>query len=151
MVYDTWDWSPVTGSGMPSGFMPDRVDPDLAQEAESGVITSEPQYTAGHWVFDLEFSMIRPWSWIWLIDWKHLHRGKIPFYWRFPYEMAGIPPGAELADPGGITPWSSEIAVMAGYGPTYLVVWMNDNLKVSRKNHANNYWSTTGAIQLRSI
>ena len=151
MSYLTWDWDSATGSGWPSAFMPEHVDPILTQESEAGVVSTEPLFTAPHWVFNLEFSVIRPWGYIYLVNWRHTHRGGIPFYFRWPYELAGIPPEAYLADPGGITPWSSEIAPLAGHGPTYLVYWVNDTFQVARRKGVNNYYNGSGTIQLRSV
>lgn len=148
MPYDTWDWDKITGSGTTCVFRPKRIDPILSQDSESGTSSTEPLFTAGYWIFTIQFSLLKPWNYIWLVDWKHSHRGGTPFYIEWPMEMAGVPEGAEQADPGGISPWSSEIDVGAGQGPTFLMYWMSDDIESDRLFGSVNYWSSV-TIQLR--
>lgn len=151
MAYDTWDWDPTTGSGRETGFLANPVDPLLSQGSESGAFSTEPLYTSGFWLVELKFGALRPWNYIWLVNWKYTHRG-IPFYWRWPFEMAGAPDEIEFADPGGLSPWSSEVEVLAGYGPTFLMLWVDDDFPVSRvPNVQNNYWEAARAVTLRQV
>jgi hypothetical protein len=151
MSYVLWDDSPDTGFGIPDSIKLKWVDPMFVQESESGQMETEPVTGRGHWEITLEFKGVRPWGFVNFLEFRQAHRGGIPFYYRIPFEMAGIPPEAEMANPGGLSVWASEFAIGAGHGPTFLVKWMGDDLEFERVHVHENYWIMTGTVILRQV
>lgn len=152
MAYDSWPWNETVGGEFtPDSFECEWVDPALIQESESGQVSSEPLFTDGYWIFTKEFKGVRPQGFIDFLNFYYDHRGGAPFYFRFPFELAGVPEGAEAADPGGLGPWPSEVEVGAGEAFTKLVIWQQDSLRFKRLPTEENYWEITGSIVLRQI
>lgn len=148
MAYVTWDWSQ---SGYPSNFSPSRKSPQLRNENDAAYVQTRPQWTRDLWVISLEFSIIRPASYTYLIDFFHTHRGGAFFYWMWPYGLYGIPPEYYTADPGGLSPWSSELTPGFGEAMTLLVRFGMNEFPVSRRKTAENIWATTSPIILEQI
>lgn len=153
MAFDTWNWDKVTGSGMVSDFRPCRHDPLCVNDTEAGYEETRPQDVKGRWFLQLGFSLVRPSSFIYLVNFHFAHRGGLPFYFRWPWDLAGLPDAAEAAVPGGMLPWDSEVAPGAGEGPTFLVYWAGDEFPVKRISNlrSDNYWAVDGMIELRQI
>lgn len=150
MAYDTWDWTRITGSGKQMSFQPIRHDPLNSQQSEAGYIQTAPEDVRGIWIFKIGFDLLLAQSFTYIVNFHYAHRGGQPFYLTWPFDMAGIPTGAETANPGGYAPWDSEIAVMAGLGPTYLVYIASDELQFERLNtHSNLY--RLSPIELRQV
>jgi hypothetical protein len=150
MAYDTWDWNKDTGSGNPSGFEPNRVSPTLKQDKESGNTATRPLYTRDYWIFSVDFSLIRPNGYIYIIDFFHAHRGGLPFYMTWPVGLYGIPPEYYTADPGGLSPWSSEVEPGYGESPTYLVRFNQDQLPVKKARQIS-CWQTSAPMEFRQL
>jgi hypothetical protein len=150
MAYDTWSWDRETGAGFPSGFEPSRVSPILTQDKEAGYTPTRPLYTKDFWVFSVEFSLIRPPSYIYMIDFFHDHRGGIPFYFLWPWGLWGIPEQFYTADPGGIDPWSSEVEPGYGDSPTWLVRFNQDRIPIKRSKQLG-HWATSAPLEFRQL
>ena len=152
MPYESWSWNAIVGGEFtPDDFECEWNDPIFSQESESGQISSEPLFTNGFWVFTMDFKCVRPWSFVDFINFYYRHRGGLPFYFRFPFELAGIPEEAYYADPGGLGPWASEVEPGAGESFTKLVVWLQDSMKFKRIHSYENIWEINGQIVLRQI
>jgi len=151
-TYATWDWSNLTGTGKRlSLFNPVRHDPINTQESEAGYIQTAPQDVRGIWIFKIKFDLLLPSSFVYLVNFHHAHRGGVPFYFTWPFEMAGIPEETELAKPGGMAPWDSEIEVLAGLGPTFLCYWAGDEFGLKRLKTQENLYQVDDAIEIRQI
>ena len=152
MAYNSWSWNTIAGGQYsPDNFKCKWVDKIFIQEAESGQISTEPMNTDGYWVFSMEFKCVYPESFIDFLNFYYAHRGGSPFYFRFPFELAGYPEGAEEAEPGGLGPWASEVAIGAGESFTKLVIWEQDDLEFERHPTKENYWQVNGTVILRQI
>lgn len=151
MAYDTWDWDKTTGVGYPSGVELKRQSPTLRQSSDAGYVSTRPAFTRDRWLIGVSFALIRPAGFIYLVDFFHSHRGGTPFYWKCHFGFYGIPYTYELADPGGISPWSSEIDPGYGDAPTWLVRFNADDLPLSRLKMHDNYWATSSPIELITI
>jgi len=149
MAYDTWSWDRTDGSGGPTDLEIVRHDPILRQQSEAGYMSTRPENVHGIWIFRISFAVIYPWCYIYLVNWHNSHRGGIPFYIQWPFSMAGIPEEAMIAAPGGLNPWDSEIEPGAGDGPTFLMYWDQDDFPIKRLRTVDNYWTTSGTIELR--
>ncbi len=148
MSYDTWDWTIDTGSSYPTSFTPRWIDPLDMQPREARYQSTAPKYTDGYWVWEAEWGFIRPQCWIYMVNFFYNHRGGMPFYVVFPFELADIPEEVMIADPGGLGPWFSEVEPGAGEGPTKLMFFPQDEFPVRKiPNTRQNYWQTTGTIQ----
>lgn len=150
MAYATWDWSKLTGVGATCSIETDRLSPQLSHEVQAGYLVTAPAFTKDFWIFRINFKVLRPSGYIYLIDFFHSHRGGGLFYFRLPFGLYGIPLEFYTADPGGISPWSSELDPGFGEAPTYLVRFTNKSLPLTRRDDTtNNYWFSTSPIELR--
>lgn len=150
MAYDTFSWDADSGAGNPSAFEARRNSPLLKQDTEAGYTITRPKYTRDFWVFAVTWSLLRPHSYIYLVDFFHDHRGGQAFYFKAPWGLYGIPEELYTADPGGLDPWSSEIE--AGYGdpPTYLVRFNSDILPIAKARQIS-CWSTPSPVEFRQL
>jgi hypothetical protein len=153
MAYDTWAWAlteDAQGAGYPQRFQPIRTDPRLGQRVEAGYSPTRPKYTKAYWIFNVGWSTLHPSGYIYLVDFFDDHRGGIPFYFTWPVGLYGIPPQLYFADPGGLSPWSSEVEPGFGESPTYLCQFDMDELGAERvEGVSNNYWQLE--VKLRSL
>jgi len=148
MSYPTWDWTRETGSGRPTVFDPYRLSPMLKQDKESGYQQTAPLYTKDYWKFSIEFGLIFPASYIYLVDLWHSVRGGQLFYLSWPWGLYGIPLELYNADPSGSSPWSSEFDVSLGNAPTWLCHFTQDQIPLRRLKTHENYWQTASAIEV---
>jgi hypothetical protein len=123
----------------------------LKQDKESGYQQTAPLFTKDCWKFSVEWGLIMPASYIYLVNFWHDHRGGQLFYFAWPWGLYGIPLEMYNADPSGSSPWSSEVDVGFGDAPTYLVYFTQDEFPIERHMTPENYWKTSGAIELRSV
>lgn len=151
MSYVTWDWSRETGTGNPSALEPRRVSPLMKNENDAGYVFTSPLHTRDYWIFSVSFALIRPQGWVYLVDLFHAHRGGLPFYFLMPWGLYGYPEPFDTADPGGVSPWSSEVEIGYGEGPTWLVRFNSDQLPVTRLKMSDNYWATSSPIELITV
>lgn len=151
MAYDTWSWDKDTGTGGPTGFDMDRLSEQLVNENDAGYNFTEPLNTKDRWIFTISFSIIRPQGMVYLTDFFHSHRGGAPFYFRAPWGFYGRPEYLYTADPGGVSPWSSEIEPGFGDSPTWKVYFKSTRLPFSRHQTKNNYWYLREPIELVTI
>lgn len=150
MAYSTWDWSKVTGVGATCSIDTERLSPALSDEVQAGYITTAPAFSKDFWLFKINFKVIRSPGYIYLVDFFHSHRGGQLFYFKLPFGLYGIPLEFYTADPGGVSPWSSEKEIGYGEPPTYLVRFMNQSLPITRRDDtAQNYWFSSSPIELR--
>jgi hypothetical protein len=150
MSYDTFSWDKDVGAGNPSGFEARRQSPIVKQETEAGYTVTRAQYTRDFWLFNVTWTLLRPQGYVYLVQFFHDHRGGTPFYFQPPWGLYGIPPEYETADPGGVSPWSSELEPGYGDSPTYLVRFNSDVLPVSKTRQID-CWQTTSAIEFRQV
>jgi hypothetical protein len=150
MAYDTFSWDPDTGAGNPSAFEGRRNSPIVGPDLDAGYAETAPEYTRDLWTFTVSWSILRPASYIYLVDFFHDHRGGLPFYFRQPWGLYGIPPEYETADPGGLSPWSSEVDPGYGDAPTHLVRFNSGVLPIAKARQVS-CWSTTSPVEFRQI
>lgn len=150
MAYDTFSWDKDAGAGNPSAFEGQRNSPIITQESEAGYFPTAPKYTRDFWIFSVSWSLVRPASYIYLMDFWHDHRGGIPFYFKQPWGLYGIPPEFYTADPGGLSPWSSEVEPGYGDAPTYLVRFNSDVIPIAKARQVS-CWTTTRPVEFRQI
>jgi hypothetical protein len=153
MAYDTWAWAltdDAQGVGYPQRFNPKRISPLRKQSVEAGYTVTRPKFTKDYWIFTVGWDTLHPSGYIYLVDFFYDHRGGVAFYFTWPVGLYGIPPQMYFADPGGVSPWSSEVEPGFGESPTYLCRFDMDELSADRVQQvANNYWAAE--IQLRSL
>lgn len=155
-AYAEWDWDQFkpwvgfTGGTGLSVFEPIRYDPITKNESEAGYTETSPENTKGIWIFRMEFLKIIPSAYIYMVDFYHQQRGGVPFYFTWPFALAGVP-NPVLATPGGSNPWYTEIETGAGEGPNHLVRWLQNEFPVKRLDVKNNYWVTSGVIEFRQV
>jgi hypothetical protein len=125
----------------------------LSQASDAGYYATRPAFTRDRWLVELEFKMVRPSGFTYIVDFFHDHRGGTPFYFRFYFGLWGIPPEYAIADPGGVSPWSSEIEPGFGDAPTWLVRFdpSMSKLPFSRYRAAENYWEMTSPLVVVQI
>jgi hypothetical protein len=128
-----------------------RVSPILKQDDDAGYQITRPLYTKDHWLFRVDFALIRPASMIYMTDFFHDHRGGTAFYFKTSFGLYGIPETYALADPGGISPWSSEVDPGYGESPTWLVRFVSDRLGFKRLRKHDNYWGLTEPMELITL
>lgn len=150
MAYVTFSWDVDAGAGFPSGLESRRHSPLVTQDSEAGYTLSRPRYTRDYWVFAVTWAIIRPASYVYLVDFFHAHRGGDPFYFKIPWGLYGIPPEYYTADPGGVSPWSSEIEPGYGDAPTYLVRFNSDILPIGKARQVS-CWTTMSPIEFRQL
>ncbi len=148
-TYNTWEWDKETGSGKSMTFKPCRHDPINRQETEAGYVVTAPEDSRGSWVFKIAFTHLSPSQFLYVVNFLHDNRG-VPFYFRWPFEIADIPDISETGEPGGLEPWDSEVPALAGHGPTFLVYCLTDDIQYERKNTPQNYY-TMSEIELRQV
>lgn len=152
MSYTKWDWSVESGSGLPRGFEPVRRSPQRRHETDAGYFETEPKYTRDTWLFRVEWGHIYPQCYIWLVNFWHAHRGGQLFHFTWPVGLYGLPPEFDTADPGGVSPWSSEIEPGYGEAMWHLCRFVGDDFGVRRIDSAiDNLWNTTGAIEIEQV
>ena len=149
MAYDTWDWDQA---GYPNrGFQPIRKSPRLMNSGDAGYAQTRPLWTRDLWTFNLEYSVVYPEGFIYIVNFWHSMRGGALFYLPWPVGLYGIPPEYYTADPGGLSPWSSEVEPGYGEGPTHLVRFGMDDLSLSRVAAPENYWFTVAPIVFEQV
>jgi hypothetical protein len=151
MAYVTWDWDRDTGTGYPSKVEIHRLSPVVRSDTESGYQITRSKWTRDRWLIVIDFALIRPTGFIYLVDFFHAHRGGAAFYWMYPYGIYGIPEEMMTADPGGSSPWSSEVEPGFGDAPTWLCRFATDKLPLSRQKRHDNYMQLSEPIQLIQI
>jgi hypothetical protein len=153
MSYDTFAWTlteDAQGAGYPQTFRPKRLSPILRQTVEAGYMVTRPKFTKDQWVFTTGWKTMKPSGYIYLVDFFNDHRGGTGFYFTWPVGLFGIPPQMYFADPGGISPWSSEVEPGFGESPTYLVRFDMDELDFDRvEGVRNNLW--IGEIVVKTL
>lgn len=156
MDYAYWDWSQFVSVGNPNGgsginmFEPDRYDPIIVNETDSGFPESSPEYSHGIWIFRFEFIRLTPAGYRYAVDFFNTHRGGLPFYFYWPWELADAPDPPEPI-PGGLSPWNTEIDLGAGMSPVCLVKRLQNNFPVRRHPTKNNYFYTSQPIEFRQV
>lgn len=149
MSYVKWDWSVETGFGPPAGFEPVRRSPQSRHETDAGYFDSEPKYTRDTWLFRVSWGHIHPPCYVRLVNFWHAHRGGQLFYFTWPMGLYGLPPEFDMADPGGVSPWSSELVPGYGEAMWHLCSFKGDEFPVKRLESAiENIWATTGTIEI---
>jgi len=149
MPYTNWDWAEA---GYPNGaFVPSRKSPLMRNSGDAGYTQTRPMWTRDLWVFNVEYSVIMPEAYIYIVNFWHTMRGGALFYFTWPVGLYGIPPEYYFADPGGLSPWSSEEAIGYGESPEHLVRFGMDELAVSRVMATENYWATSSPIIFEQV
>lgn len=152
MSYVKWDWTTETGSGQPSGFESVRRSPQERHDIDAGYQATSPNYTCDKWLYKVEFACIEPSCFVWLVDFWHAHRGGQFFYFTWPVGLFGLPEELYTADPGGSSPWSSELAPGFGEAMWHLCRFKDDEFPLKRRSSTiENTWATTGAIQIEQV
>jgi hypothetical protein len=152
MSYDTWDWTILTGVGATCNITTDRLSPVLSNTVEAGYLETGPKYSRDNWLFKVNFKVLRPSGYVYLVNFYHDHRGGQLFYFKLPFGLQGIPLELYSADPGGQSPWSSEVDLGAGEAPTYLARIMNNNLPIVRRDDTvQNYWYSESPLEIRTV
>ncbi len=158
MSYQTLDYSK---SGYPSSFAPKRVSHFLAQDTEAGYSQTSPSFTRDYWSFSVGWAAMSPDSYVYLMNFFHSHRGGQFFYFRWPTGIFGADgstsglsdtdalnaPGIYEADPGGVFPFSSEIAQGFGYSPIQLVRFDIQELEATLINARKNLWTVNVVLR----
>lgn len=149
MAYDTFSWDRDTGAGYPSAFEPRRQNPILTNTDGAAYDAIRPRFSRGRWLFLVSFSIIRPQGFMYLVQWHHDHVGEA-FYFQWPWQMFGTPDAFGEADPGGVSPWASEVTPGFGDPPTHLVYMPQDFLPLSKAKQVD-CWMTTQPIEFQQV
>ena len=149
MAYATWSW---TDAGLPNGaWRTKRRSIRLKNENDSGYPQTRPLYTRDLWTFELEYAVLGPAAYVYVVGFFHDHRGGDLFYLNGPWGLYGIPPEYYVADPGGLSPWSSEIEPGYGDAPTHLVRFGMDELSIERFAYVSDQWATSAPIIFEQV
>jgi len=152
MSYAAFDWTIATGAGATVSLETERLSPMLSNTVEAGYLTTAPSYTRDQWLFKVHFKILRASGYIYLNDFFHSHRGGQLFHFRIPVGLFGIPLEFYYADPGGLSPWSSELEIGYGEAPTYLCRFLNQSLAIARREDTvQNYWHTVSPLEIRQV